>query len=186
MDRALVERARGGDHEAFSALAGASIGRLYGLARLVLHDEDAAQDAVQNALVQAWGNIRSLREPDAWDAWLHRLTIRACYELSGKHRRRAAVELQVAADAFSPGSMGFEQGFVERDAIGAALARLPIEHRAVLVTRFYLDLPIDEIAMVLDIPAGTAKSRLNRALNAMRGVLAADATGERLLEGPMR
>jgi RNA polymerase sigma-70 factor (ECF subfamily) len=186
MDRALVERARGGDHEAFSALAGASIGRLYGLARLILRDDDAAEDAVQNALLQAWGNIKSLREPDAWDAWLHRLTVRACYELSGKHRRRSAVELHLSPDASIPRSSDFEQGFVERDAIGAALARLPIEHRAVLVTRFYLDLPIDEIAMVLDIPAGTAKSRLNRALNAMRGVLAADRTGDQSFEGSTR
>ncbi len=79
MQRELVERARSGDREAFSALAAASISRLYAVANLILRDGDRAQDAVQEALVSAWRDVRALRDPDAWDAWLNRLTVRACY-----------------------------------------------------------------------------------------------------------
>ena len=74
MQRELVERARSGDLEAFSDLARASITRLYAVAKLILRDQDRAEDAVQDALVLAWQGIHALRDPDAWEAWLHRLT----------------------------------------------------------------------------------------------------------------
>ena len=79
MQRALVERAQAGDHDAFSVLARASYPRLYGTANLILRDRDRAQDAVQDALFLAWRDVRALRDADAWDAWLYRLTVRACY-----------------------------------------------------------------------------------------------------------
>src|SRR6188474_3876596 len=95
MQRALVERARSGDHEAFSVLVRTSYPRLHGVANLVLRDRDRAQDAVQDALVLAWRNIRALRDADAWDAWLYRLTVRACHRFGRQVSRRAVVELRV-------------------------------------------------------------------------------------------
>jgi DNA-binding beta-propeller fold protein YncE len=86
MQRELVERAISGDHDAFSVLARASIGRLYSIATLILRDGDRAQDAVQDALVSAWRDVRAIRDPDAWDAWLHRLTVRACYRADPARR----------------------------------------------------------------------------------------------------
>ena len=74
MQRALVERATDGDIEAFSQLAKASFPRLGGVASLILRDPVRAQDAVQEALFRAWRDLRALRDPDAWDAWLRRLT----------------------------------------------------------------------------------------------------------------
>jgi RNA polymerase sigma-70 factor (ECF subfamily) len=68
----LVERARNGDHDAFSALVLASTPRLYGAAYLILRDPDRAQDAVQEALVLAWRHVRALRDAQAWDGWLYR------------------------------------------------------------------------------------------------------------------
>lgn len=66
MHRASVERAMRGDHDAFAELVRASIDRLYAMASLILRDGDRAQDAVQEALVAAWRDIRGLRDPDAW------------------------------------------------------------------------------------------------------------------------
>src|SRR4051812_27268759 len=79
MDRELVERAQTGDHDAFAALARPSFRRAYDVARLILRDDDRAQDAVQEAYVQAWKHIRALRDPAAWDAWMHRLVVPACF-----------------------------------------------------------------------------------------------------------
>ena len=73
MQRDLVERARRGDHDAFAELAGAAISRLDATAWLILRDPDQAKDAVQNALVRAWRDLPTLRDPDRFDAWLHRL-----------------------------------------------------------------------------------------------------------------
>ena len=98
MQRALVERAMGGDIDAYSELVKASHPRLFGIAHLILRDADRAQDAVQDALLLAWRHVRSLRDPDAWDAWLRRLTVRACYKVARAHKRRTLVELQVTPD----------------------------------------------------------------------------------------
>ena len=95
MTRELVRRAIEGDHDAFSSLVDASVDRLYGVATLILRDPDRAQDAVQEALVSAWKDVRALRDPDAWDAWLHRITVWACYRVAKKERRRKEVELTV-------------------------------------------------------------------------------------------
>ena len=54
----------------------------------ILSDSEAAADALQEALILAWRDIRALREPDAWEAWSTRLTVRACYRLAKQERRR--------------------------------------------------------------------------------------------------
>ena len=94
MQRDLVERARQGDHDAFAALAGAAISRLDAAAWLILRDPEQAKDAVQNTLVRAWRDLPTLRSPDRFDAWLHRLLYRACIDEARRLRRhRVDVEL---------------------------------------------------------------------------------------------
>ena len=168
MQRELVERARSGDREAFSVLAGASISRLYAVANLILRDGDRAQDAVQEALVSAWRDLRALRDLDAWDAWLNRLTVRACYRHARKERRRSVVELQLEPDDDVAGTFDFARELVDRDDLERELGLLTIDQRAVLVLHFYLGLQLAEVAGILDVPVGTAKSRLHRGLEALR------------------
>ena len=172
MTRELVRRAIEGDHDAFSSLVDASVDRLYGVATLILRDPDRAQDAVQEALVSAWKDVRALRDPDAWDAWLHRITVWACYRASRKERRRKEVELKVLPDPDRAVAMDSAMVLANRDLIQRHLNDLPIEHRAVVVLRFYLDLPLDEVGDILDIPVGTVKSRLHRALASLRESMA--------------
>ena len=74
MQRDLVEAARRGDHEAFEVLASTAGDRLYATARLILRSSDLAEDAVQEALIRAWRQLPSLRDPDRFDAWLYRLS----------------------------------------------------------------------------------------------------------------
>ena len=174
MQRALVERAQSGDHEAFSILVRTSYPRLYGVANLVLRDRDRAQDAVQDALVLAWRHIRALRDADAWDAWLYRLTLRACHRAARTSRRRDVVELHVEPDRDRIGESDFAGAVSDREVMAEALARLPYDQRVVLVLHFHLDLPLTEAATILDIPVGTAKSRLHRGLAAMRSALDAE------------
>src|SRR6476659_1354341 len=88
MTRDLVERARRGDHDAFAELAGAAISRLSSTAWLMLRDADRASDAVQNALVRAWRDLPTLRDPDRFDAWVHRLLVNACIDEIRRIRRR--------------------------------------------------------------------------------------------------
>jgi RNA polymerase sigma-70 factor (ECF subfamily) len=174
MQRQIVEQAISGDHDAFSILARASIGRLYAVASLILRDGDRAQDAVQEALVSAWRDVRAIRDPDAWDAWLNRLTVRACYRAARNYRRRDVVELHVMPDPEPADLVDASMTLAERDRLERHLGLLPVEQRAVIVLHFYVDLPLTEAAEILDIPAGTAKSRLHRGLETLREGLRAE------------
>jgi RNA polymerase sigma-70 factor, ECF subfamily len=174
MQRALVEQAMGGDIDAYSELVRASHPRLFGVANLILRDSDRAQDAVQDALLLAWRHVRSLRDPDAWDAWLRRLTVRACYKVASAHRRRTLVELHVTPDPGSTKAPDASIGVADRDWLGRELDRLDIDQRVVLVLHYYLDLPVSEVAEIIDIPYGTAASRLHRGLEAMRASMRAE------------
>jgi len=173
MTAELVRRAQAGDHAAFTALATASVSRLHRIARLILRDEERAGDAVQEALVNAWLDIAAVRDPERFDAWLHRLLVRACYREADRHRRRRIVEIQMPPlDLPHPGDGGHE--LANRDLLERGFRHLTPEHRAVLVLRHYLGLPDDEAATVLGIPAGTFKSRLHRATAALRAAIEAD------------
>ncbi len=178
MTRELVRRAIEGDHDAFSSLVDASVDRLYRVATLILRDSDRAQDAVQEALVSAWKDVRALRDPDAWDAWLHRITVWACYRAARKEQRRKEVELTVVPDPRRTVTSDSAATLANRDLVERQLNDLPIDHRSVVVLRFYLDLPLDEVADILDIPIGTVKSRLHRALASLRDAMAEPAADE--------
>jgi RNA polymerase sigma-70 factor, ECF subfamily len=172
MQRELVERAIGGDQEAFSSLVDASVDRLYAVATMILRDSDRAQDAVQDALVSAWRDVRALRDPDAWGPWLNRLTVWACYRAAKKERRRNLVELKVVPDEEPAYAFDVATALANRDLVERSMNDLTLDHRAVIVLRFYLDLPVDEVARILDIPAGTVKSRIHRGLAVLRAHMA--------------
>ena len=173
MQRALVERARNGDLEAFTQLVTVAFPRLEGVAHLILRDTDRAQEAVQDALLLAWRDLRALRDPDAWDAWLRRLTVRACYKVARKERRQTLVGLQGMPDARSTSAQDASADVAERDWVLDELGRIHIDQRAVMVLHYYVDLPLAEVAEVLGIPYGTAASRLHRGLEAMRASMRA-------------
>jgi len=169
----LVRRAQEGDHEAFGALVHGVIARLYATATLILRDPDRAEDAVQDALIQAWRDIRGLRDPDRLDAWLHRLLVRSCYRAARRHHRRRVVEIPLAFDHDTPVPDGLVSIGV-RDQLERAFARLPTDHRTILVLAYYADLSLADVSVALGIPLGTTKSRLHRATDALRAALAAD------------
>ena len=179
MQRALVERARNGELEAFTQLVKVSLRRLTGVANLILRDSELAQDAVQDAYLMAWRDLRALRDPDAWDAWLHRLTVRACYKVARKERRRSMVELHLMPDPRPADGKDVSTDVVDRDWLGCELGRLDLDQRAVLVLHYYLDQPVSEVAEILDIPYGTAASRLHRGLEALRASMRPGAETDR-------
>ena len=174
--RGLVERARGGDHDAFATLAHAAIARLDAAARLILRDRELARDAVQDGLIRAWRDLPGLRDPERFDAWLHRLTVHACLDIARRRKRRVReVELTPMAPSFEADATA---RVADRELLDAALKRLEPEWRAVVVLHYYLGMPLPDVAAELRIPLGTAKSRLHRSLGVMRSTLAeADQRG---------
>jgi len=172
MRRDLVEAAARGDHDAFEVLATSAGDRLYAVARLILRSSDLAEDAVQEALVRAWRQLPSLRDPDRFDAWLHRLLVNACAD-QGRQLRRWS--LQVRPLPLEP-SIGDDTGSVaDRDQLERGFSRLKPDQRAVIVLHYYSGFSAAEIAKILGIPEGTARSRLHYSTDAMRAALEADA-----------
>ena len=170
--RELVERAGNGDHDAFAALVGVSVARLEAVARLILRDHELARDAVQEAYIRAWRDLPGLRDPQRFDAWLHRLTVNACLDAVRRRRRRP---IEVDLSPMLPPTVGDHAGNIaDRDQLERGFRRLRAEQRAVLVLHYYVGLSASAVAESLDIPVGTAQSRLNRALTELRAAIAAD------------
>ena len=176
MLRPLVEQAQGGDDEAFTTLAGVVGDRCLAIAYRILRDIGRAEDAVQVAMVAAWRELPNLRDPDRFEAWLHRLLVNACYA----EARRAERWLGRRRRPRPRAGAGRPEGTVtvdDRDQLERGFRRLPPEQRAVFVFHHYLGLSIPEVAERLDIPLGTAKSRLRYATTGLRAALDADFRG---------
>ena len=172
MDPELIGRAQHGDEEAFASLAVAAGDRLHAVAHRILRDTDLAEDATQQALLAIWRDLPQLRDPARFDAWSYRLLVRACYA-EGRRTRRWAPTVRLL-----PAQPSMEDGLsmvVDRDQLERGFRRLSIDHRAVVVLHHYLDLPLDEVADVLGVPAGTVRSRLHHAMRGLRAALDADA-----------
>jgi len=173
VDRDLVERARHGDREAYADLVRVRGDRLFAIAHRILRDADRTEDAVQEALVIAWRDLPSLRDPDRFDAWLRRLVVRTCL-VEAVRARRLVTNLYVLPTDLAAATDEYIN-VADRDQLERGFRRLPPEQRALLVLRHYAGLEMAEIADALGIPAGTARSRLHHAHRAMRAALDADA-----------
>ena len=135
MQHDLVVRAQAGDLDSFSALTAGRTDRLFAVARLILRDDEQAADAVQDSLLQAWLNLRGLRDPDRFDAWLHRLLVRACYRAARRRRGREIVVLRLASTVESATS-DEQHSVAIRDQLGTRSApRPPRQHRSISPAR---------------------------------------------------
>jgi RNA polymerase sigma factor (sigma-70 family) len=173
VQQALVEQAQRGDAEAFDALARMTGDQCLAIAVRILRDVHLAEDAVQAALITAWTELRSLRDPARFEPWLHRILTNACYA-EARRRTRWSEGLRILPVA---GTYGPDDYLTvdDRDVLERAFRRLTVEQRAILVFHHYLGLPTPEVAARIGLPVGTAKSRLHHATRALRASLEADA-----------
>ena len=172
MERELVERAMHGDEEAFDALVRRIGDFLHSVARRILRDTTLAQDATQRALLDAWRYLPTLRGPDRFQAWTHRLLVNACYAEARRERRQHGNLPPLARDDFETDATA---RIATQDQLDRGFRRLSLEHRTVVVLVHYLGLTPTEAAERMGTPAGTARSRLHYALLQLRAALDADA-----------
>jgi len=173
VERATVERAMAGDHDAFARLAADSIRSMYATARLIVRNDAAAEDATQEALVNAWRHLPSLRDPDRFEAWIYRLLVNACRAQLRRNRHHDVVELDVVDRSAGAGDPA--RGLVDRDELERGFRRLDADQRAVVILHLYRGYTVPEVAEIVGIPAGTVKSRIHRATMTLRAALEADA-----------
>ena len=153
---------------AFERLADEHLDAAYRLAWAILRDPSEAQDATHDAFVQAWRKWPTLRDPERFQAWFDRILINTC---RNRLRRTARWQMRdISGEILIATGDDFARA-QERDVIDAALAELSPDHRIVVALRYFRDLPIEDIAARLDIPAGTVQSRLHYALRQLHGII---------------
>ena len=173
VDRDLVEAAQRGDQAAFVDLVRTRGDRFFAIAHRILRDVDRAEDALQDALVIAWRDLRDLRDPDRFDAWVHRVLTNVCIAQAGRERKRMSNLYVLPIDG--PAAPDDLLGVAVRDQLDRGFRRLSADERAILVLRHYVGYEPIEIAELLGLSAGTIRSRLHHAHRAMRAALDADA-----------
>ena len=161
--------------ETVARLIEPELDRSYRLARAILLDDREAEDAVQDACLIAWERASSLRDPDRFPAWFGRVLINGCRDrVRRKQRQRVrAIALQATWPGEAGGPDPSESISGNDRALDEAFDRLDIDHRLVVLLRFWQDLTLEEIADRLDTPVGTVKSRLHYALRKLRADLEA-------------
>lgn len=141
-----------------------SCGPLIGLLAVLGGSPTDAEEVAQDAFVKLLENWPKVREYDDVDAWVRTVAIRM---LISRHRRRQVATLGLARLAARRGIASTANAVDDRIDLDAALAALPVASRAVLVLHHVHDLPVDEVADLLQLPIGTVKSRLSRARAAL-------------------
>ena len=159
-----VSRAKAGDRSAFDDLVGPHVDQAFRLAFGMLHDREAAEDAVQEATVRSWRKLGNLKPGTEMRPWYLAIVANQCRTVA-RSRWWSVIRLDRITQA--PGS-GFEDRIVRGAEVRAALRKLALDQREALVLRYYLDLPVEEVASITGVPVGTVKSRINRGLAAMR------------------
>ncbi|HXG75851.1 MAG TPA: sigma-70 family RNA polymerase sigma factor [Gaiellaceae bacterium] len=169
VESSLVERARAGDRDAYTALIRRYDRGLRALAFRLLGDRDRMDDALQEAYVRAFRSLPRFRGAAGIGTWLYRIAYNACLDELERGRRSAALEL--ALDGRGDGRGDPAETAVRPGDLEAALAALaPGERAAVLLVDAH-GFHYASAAEVLGVPAGTVASRLNRARTALRRAL---------------
>ena len=151
---------------------------VYRVTMAILGDEADARDAAQDAFVTAWRQIRSVRDPERFDAWLQRVAVNAARMTHRSRRRRGVREIpQSRLGTHGVNAQPGEDAAADARVLDAALQTLDVDQRSILVLHHLEGHSVIEIAAMLDIPVGTAKSRLHMARKALHAAIDVEATG---------
>lgn len=159
-----VAAAKRGSSAAFGRLYADCAADLYRFALWYVHDERDAEDAVQEAMLSAWEHIRALKKEEAFRSWLFKILANACKTQLRRKGQFTVVSIDGAPAQDEP---AYEPAF-EDDAVGSLLSGLSAEDRAIVTMAVLGDFTGGEIGQVLGMKSATVRSRLSRALHALR------------------
>lgn len=180
-EQELVARAKAGDDEAFAQLMRDNEKRIYNLTLRMTGNPEDAMDLAQEAFLNAWRGLKFFKGDSAFSTWVYRLASNACIDFLRRQKRRQDISVpmptyedddsqpDIPDDRFLPEQELERQEL--RQAVLQGLEQLSLEHRQVLVMREINGLSYQEIADVLDLEAGTVKSRIARARISLRKIL---------------
>jgi len=176
-DEQIVERALGGDREAFGEIVRRWERKIFALSFGILGSPEDARDATQETFIAAYRNLQGFRGEARVSSWLHRIAVNQCITRQRRARVRAetaiddeagpAVEKMLTTGEHASPARGAERGEVA-EAVRRAVAALPPELREVVLLKEFEEMTFQEIADALQLPLSTVKSRLYTALGQLR------------------
>lgn len=171
----LIRRALRGEIAAFDALVRAYETPAFRAAYLITRDEHDAADAAQEAFVRAFRALGSFRLGEPFRPWFMRIvTNQALNRIQALKRRTGMTERYaqtVDAAMETPNAQRALEAREQNELLMRAVARLKPDEQALIILRYFLELPEIEVAQTLDIPQGTVKSRLHRTLGKLREII---------------
>jgi RNA polymerase sigma-70 factor (ECF subfamily) len=174
MDYHLIEQCRAGDTSAVEHFVQTYQGELYRLALSILDDSNEAEEATQEALLAALRALDTFHGASSLKTWLFSITVNICRTRLQRHKRHDQLQ-RILDGIFKRESISsVEDHAIQKEsneALWHAIHAMNEKHRIPVVLRYYHDLPVTEIAQILQIPEGTVHSRLNTARRLLHDVL---------------
>ncbi|MBS5938227.1 sigma-70 family RNA polymerase sigma factor [Clostridium sp.] len=150
----LVDKAKKGNGKAFTKLIEENIKSIYRVAKGILSSEDDIEDAIQNTILKAYSNIKTLRKEELFKTWLIKILINECNKIYNFNKKCISLDKVIEEQ--------YNDKYENLD-LKIAVDSLPEELRLVIVLFYFEDLKISEVSEIIGIPEGTIKSRLSRA-----------------------
>lgn len=170
-DEYLAASARAGSRIALEQLATRIQPRLLGHARRLTGDAEAARDAVQEAWVEIVRGLSRLDDATAFPAWAFRIVSRRCAHWVRKQQRNRRLDVAYSAEPLVTTTADGGERASDAARLARAIAILPPDQRAAIALFYLEDLSVAEIAVALDAPSGTVKTRLMHAREKLRRTL---------------
>lgn len=173
----LVLRCQQGEEAAWEELVSLWEKRLFYYIRRLIEDEQETWQILQEVWLRVLQGIGKLREPRSLPKWLYAIARHTAMS----HLRQVYTQKTIVATSEAPPNAGTDDDlfrFIDAEQVHYGLGRISLAHREVLTLFFLQDLSVDDIAELLEVPAGTVKSRLYYARRALRSVLEKENTHE--------
>ncbi|MDQ2086290.1 sigma-70 family RNA polymerase sigma factor [Herbivorax sp. ANBcel31] len=161
----IIEAAKNGDKKAFEIIVKRYHNELYYTALGIVRSGWEALDICQETFIKAFNSINRLKDTTKFKSWINRILINKCNDYFRKNKKVVYVDFIEESEGF------IEGGCEENIDLLRALSTLKDDSRVVLTLRYFQDLPLKEIATILDIPEGTVKSRISNGLKEMRKLM---------------
>jgi RNA polymerase sigma factor (sigma-70 family) len=175
VDESVIERAQGGDAEAFAAIYRTYRGPVFGYLCRLVGDYETAADVAQDVFVKAYQAIGRTRPNLNLKPWLFAI---ATNQAVSHHRRRRLIEWMPLEQSWpEPCAPAEEERIATREALAAAMSTVPTDHLACLILRVQSGFSYEEIGSMLHIPAATARTRAFRTRLALHQALRVDEEG---------
>lgn len=158
-----IIKAKNGDNEAFLVLINENKLNIYRVARGILSNEHDIEDAIQNTVIKAYEKINTLKKNEFFRTWLIRILINECNEIIRKNKRIVSINESNHEEKYND--------CYENIDLTNAINSLSEELRVTTVLFYFEDMSIKDIALTLNIPDGTVRSRLSRARERLREII---------------